>query len=111
MEFVDYLDLKKGLEILPVTWYPDIITHLIETAHKRNVFLRNGASRLAYRVERELVEQKIGMTRTIIPKRECNIHDAYIKDGVWRCHKCTWKMERKNGKGFTRTRRTNEGRR
>lgn len=44
MKFKDYSDLKKGLETLPATWYPDLILHMVRTAYLKKVFVPGKAS-------------------------------------------------------------------
>lgn len=58
MKYIDYKDLEDGLEKIPVTWYPAIILHIIEVAHKRNVFKPYGASRMIRKFEKRLKNEK-----------------------------------------------------
>ena len=53
MKFKDYGDLKKGLESLPRTWYPDLIRALVETSYRNGVWNPGGASRFISEVEKK----------------------------------------------------------
>lgn len=53
-----YRALEELLSNLPATWYPALIIHMIEVAHRKNVFKPLGATRLARKTEKKIKEGK-----------------------------------------------------
>jgi hypothetical protein len=53
-----YFDLEKELSNLPMTWYPALIIHLVETAYQKNVFVPGGATVLVNNLEKKLGKEK-----------------------------------------------------
>lgn len=52
LENVSYEDLRRSLENLPETWYPDLIRAMVQAAIRKGVFEEGGASQFVARVEK-----------------------------------------------------------
>ena len=87
MKFKDYVDLKRGLETLPIGWYPALIQAMVDTAYKKKIFKENQASVFIHRACESVTEPdnspdakescgQCGSDMEIIPKyyicRHCN---------------------------------------
>ncbi len=49
---MDYETLRKELEQLPQTWYPDLIRAMVEASYRRQVWKPGGCSRFIQQVEK-----------------------------------------------------------
>lgn len=51
--FDTYEELRGYLVNLPMTWYPDLIIHMVGAAYRKDVFVPGGASRLIEKLEKK----------------------------------------------------------
>lgn len=53
-----YEDLEKELRNLPDTWYPAMIAILVETSHKKKIWIKGGVQNYVNNVVKRLEEQE-----------------------------------------------------
>lgn len=56
MQTKSYNKVRKILSDFPSTWYPALLIELIEAAHRKNVFHKYGATKIARQTERRIAE-------------------------------------------------------
>ena len=56
LDNLTYNELRQELKELPMTWYPDLITAMIEASYEKKVFIKGKASTFVRNIEKRIGE-------------------------------------------------------